>query len=1158
MKPARAISDADARERIRTSLDESLIVEASAGTGKTTVLVKRLVEVLATGRTSIDRIAAVTFTNKAAGEMKLRLREELDQQRQIAEGSRREALEKALEHLEEASIGTIHSFCAQILRERPVEAGVDPGFEELTEQESGRLYRRAFRAWLERRLDEDSPGLRRAFARLSWRDGWDDSSAIDQLQRAGWKLVEWRDYPAPWRRDAFARESEIDTLARMTRDVAALSSRPRRVTDDLYRGLEPARALSAWIEQAEALMGKTVGARDYDALEGRLLKLGRDLKGSRRKGSGEYGGGVAREEVLAQREELIRWIDEFRVRADADLAAMLRAEMQGLLEEYEERKRRQGKLDFVDLLCKVRDLLRDQAVVRTYLQNHFTHLFVDEFQDTDPLQVEILMLLGDNDPGGKLFLVGDPKQSIYKFRRADLALYREVREQLQERGVGFVTLTKSYRSVPNIQQFVNAAFETEMTGSVEDGHAGWAPLERDREEIPGRPSVIVLPAPKPYKMRLAKEALALSFPEAIAAFVAWMVKESGWGYRERDIAVLFRKRNYGKIDLTREVVRALEARGVPHLLAGSKSFHRREEVETLRAALTAIEWPDDELNVFATLKGSLFAIPDEALLLYRQASEELARTTEPGPASPSQFPDTPEGRAGPVRAHRRLYPLHREASKYPEIDEALGLLAELHRGRNHRPFAATVNELLEATRAHAGFLLRPGGQQILANVARIADLARTYETSGGISFRGFVEELAAQADKEEAAEAPVLEEDSDGIRLMTVHSAKGLEFKVVILADPMTGLARSGPEQFVDGDRKLCATELLGCSPWELREHAFEEARRERAEGVRVAYVAATRARDLLVVPAVGDEPFPQEGWLSPLYKAIYPTRANWRKSEPAPGCPEFGASSVLSRPLEYDRLEELSVRPGLIQPEAGTHEVVWWDPSKLKLGEEQNQTLWQDEVLRKTLEEDGGASLAAYRAWREDRERVLREGARPEVEVFLASQATEDPPGEPAAVEFLPAEFLTAMAKPRTVSGKRFGALVHAVLRDVPLDASREAVRKTTELNARVLGAPAEEADAAAEAVETALAHPVFARARSAGRCHREYPLTLRLEDGKMLEGVVDLAFVEDGRWVVVDFKTDADAAERRTQYQRQLRWYAYALTRLTGMESRAVLLGI
>src|SRR5215470_13252972 len=205
-------SDAYARARIRASLDENLIVEASAGTGKTTEMVRRIVEALAVGRAQIHEIAAVTFTHKAAGEMKLQLRQELDEQRQQAEGERRAALEQALERLEEASIGTIHSFCAQILRERPVEANIDPAFEELPEQEAARIYQKAFRSWLERRLNQDSPGLRRAFARLAWRDAWDDSSALEQLQATGWKLVEWRDYPAEWRSDPFSRHEEIDTL----------------------------------------------------------------------------------------------------------------------------------------------------------------------------------------------------------------------------------------------------------------------------------------------------------------------------------------------------------------------------------------------------------------------------------------------------------------------------------------------------------------------------------------------------------------------------------------------------------------------------------------------------------------------------------------------------------------------------------------------------------------------------------------------------------------------------------------------------------------------------------------------------------------------------------------------------------------------------------
>jgi ATP-dependent helicase/nuclease subunit A len=1112
-------ADDDARHRIRTSLDESLIVEASAGTGKTTELVHRIVAVLEHGRARIDSIAAVTFTHKAAGELKLRLREELDKAR-----LRAPALEDALGRLEEAAIGTIHSFCAQILRERPVEAGVDPSFEELNEQESARIYNRAFRAWLEQRLKIESPALRRAFARLAWRDSWDDSPPIEQLQWAGKKLIDWRDYPRPWRRDPFAREEEIDTLVRMLRELIVMSAGPRRVTDALYKTLLPARALGEWIERNEQSR-----PRDYDALEARLLKLGREMR-DLKKGSGAYADGVSREEVVARRDELLRWIHEFRWRADADLAAALREEMSGIVHEYTERKDRAGKLDFVDLLTRVRDLLRERREVREYLQNRFTHIFVDEFQDTDPLQAEILFLLAADEPSecnwkniqptpGKLFLVGDPKQSIYKFRRADIVLYREVRDGLIARGAGLVRLTKSFRALRNIQRFVNAAFESQMTGGPEQGHADWAPLGEHRPDNGAHPSVIVLPVPRPYKTRIAKEAINRSLPDAIAAFIDWLVNHSGWNFRARDIAVLFRRRTQSGSDLTREYARALEARNIDHLLAGSKSFHHREEVETLRAALTAIEWPEDELNVFATLKGSLFAIADETLLAYRHK-------------------------------HKRLHPFHRpEDDCFAPVLEALAILADLHRARNARPFAATVNALLEAARAHAGFLLRPGGNQILANVARVADLARTFEISGGISFRGFVEELAAQAEKEDAAEAPVLEEDSDGVRLMTVHGAKGLEFPVVILADLTANLAAREPDQFVDGARRLCATRLLRCAPRELLDNEPCEAERERAEGIRVAYVAATRAKDLLVVPALGDGPPEFDHWLSPLNKAIYPSRANWRRSTQDPRCPRFGAKSVVERPLEYDGAEEFSVRPGLVQPENGDHQVIWWDPCVLNLNVDPALGLRQKELLA----EDGGASLAAYQRWRDDRAKTLERGARPQFEILLASQAAAAPPGDPmpVAIEF-------AGKVEGRPAGRRFGTLVHAVLRDVPLDADAAWIERLAQSAARSIGAAAEETEAAREAVKAALAHPLLARARAAARVHREYPVILKIDSGRLVDGVIDLAFIEDNSWIVVDFKTSADLSGGRALYERQVQWYAYALATLTQMRASAVLLGI
>src|SRR5258706_8038138 len=237
-----------------------------------------MVTVLDRRLAKIEQIAAVTFAHKATWELKLRLCEELDKARRDAP-----VLEDALGRLEEASIGTIHSFCAQILRERPVEARVDPAFEELSEAQNNRVYLQAFRAWMEKRLGASSPALRRAFARLAWRDSWDSSPPIEQLQWAGRKLVEWRDYPAAWRRDPFEREEEIRSIVTRVGELAALRKNPRRVTDNLFRGLAPPRALATCIVSLDK-----AGARDFDPLESLGLKLGRDLRRDTKKGSGAY------------------------------------------------------------------------------------------------------------------------------------------------------------------------------------------------------------------------------------------------------------------------------------------------------------------------------------------------------------------------------------------------------------------------------------------------------------------------------------------------------------------------------------------------------------------------------------------------------------------------------------------------------------------------------------------------------------------------------------------------------------------------------------------------------------------------------------------------------------------------------------------------------
>src|SRR5262249_28551358 len=219
---------------------------------------------------------------------------------------------------------------------------------------------------------------------------------------------------------------------------------------------------------------------------------------------------------------------------------------------------------------------------------------------------------------GRLFIVGDPKQSIYRFRRADVGIYREVCERLVACGASPVPLTTSFRSVPGIQAFVNAAFTPVMTVDAATLTRSSVPLSPYRPALPGRPAVVALPVPEPYGLRnLSAIKIEQSLPDAVGAFIDWAVNESGWSVRARDICILFRRFMSFGDDMTQPYVRALEARGVPHVLVGGKSFHNREEIETIRAALSAIEWPEDELSVFAALRGALFAIGDEELLEWK-------------------------------------------------------------------------------------------------------------------------------------------------------------------------------------------------------------------------------------------------------------------------------------------------------------------------------------------------------------------------------------------------------------------------------------------------------------------------------------------------------------------------------------------------------------
>ena len=442
------LSDAEARRRIREDFGATLFVEAAAGTGKTTALVGRIVGLIRAGAGTLNRIVAVTFTEKAAGEMKLRLRSEIEKARSKATREERDRLDRALEELELARIGTIHSFCGDLLHERPIEAGIDPLFEVASEEEADEIADSAFEDWFQTILADPPEGVRRVLRRRSGRQ-----SPREQLRSAMQTLREHRDFPAPWRRQTFDRNGAIDDLMTELSALGALAARSSWPDDYLTRNLAE---ISRFIGETTRL--EAVRDRDYDGLESDLRAVARwrswTWKGAQRTTFGNR----SRDEVLALRDQAKANLDAFIEASDADLAPLLHDALQTPIAAYEVLKAKAGRLDFLDLLIKARDLIRDNPAVRGELQRRFSHFFVDEFQDTDPLQAEILLLLAADDPGetdwravrpvpGKLFLVGDPKQSIYRFRRADVALYEEVKERLRRvRGGGAAPHHKLPRS----------------------------------------------------------------------------------------------------------------------------------------------------------------------------------------------------------------------------------------------------------------------------------------------------------------------------------------------------------------------------------------------------------------------------------------------------------------------------------------------------------------------------------------------------------------------------------------------------------------------------------------------------------------------------------------------------------------------------------------
>ncbi len=799
-EPRRPLPDQAARDAIAEDLGTTILVEAAAGTGKTESLVQRMVALVRTGAAPVERISAVTFTIKAAAELSQRFQTRLEQAAREAGPEERPRLEDALARLDAAFVGTIHAFCARLLRERPVEAGVDPGFVEMDQPADTVARQEAWDRYAERLFSEDSPILARLAAL---------GVKLEELRQTFEALSENEDVepaldpetPPP---DFRAARRAVDEF--LERAAAEMPETPSRDGWTEYQeAVRRALRLSAFVTDADPASFVRVA----EVLE-RARDQGKDAGRLRAQFEALVAGGLA-PAILAWREYLYPVLIAIVAPAVRDYAAW---------------RRRNGRLNFQDLLLHARDLLRKNPAVRRAFQERFLPILVDEFQDTDPIQAEILFYLTGSDTAGtdwreltprpgSLFVVGDPKQSIYRFRRADIETYGLVRRRIEKSG-RLLALTTNFRATGRLCDFVNTVFRAELPAEASPEQAAHAALQSSRE--PGGPPVFRL------ETRTATSATDAVIEQdsrrigrAIEAAVADGQRRPG------DFLVLFRTRSF-----MAAYARELEARGLPYELAGGGAFEDSEELRALLCVLAAISDPDDPVPLVAALRGPLFGIDDEALYRHFAAGGRFSfRAALPDPAD-------------------------------PRIAHACQLLAEGEAFAARLPPGAAIARIVESLGWVAAAAARELGDSRAGNLLKALAAARTLSAEG-LDFPAVVRELTRMTHAGYIEEMSAEPGRRDAVRLMTVHGAKGLEAPVVFLADPRADRPKT-PRSWIDrsgGAARgywLVVRETDGFSVIQIARPAGWESMAERekrfedAEKKRLLYVAATRAREMLVV----------------------------------------------------------------------------------------------------------------------------------------------------------------------------------------------------------------------------------------------------------------------------------------------------------------------
>ncbi|MFV0260514.1 MAG: UvrD-helicase domain-containing protein [Acidimicrobiales bacterium] len=1078
-------ADAAARRRVVSSLEESVFVEAGAGSGKTASLVGRIANLVEAG-TAVEHIAAITFTEAAATELRQRVRSELEERGRLRGGTAGRWLVDEAARTDRAAFTTVHGFAYRLLAEHPVEAGLPPGFvvaDEMTSLLAFDEHWREFSTHFGDDPDQLELAHRAAILRLDLARMVDIARRLDDR----WDLLERipTDVPDLHPLDTGPVVAELVGLIELNRYCVSSDDRLAVRISDLAEagrallGLDPLDQLEALADLGGLRVGNAGRKASWTGVEVQEVRV--------------------RVHQVRDRIETLRWV------ASAEVLQRLLALVAGFVAERVAARRAAGELAFHDLLVLARDLLRDHPTVRARLSQQYRRILLDEFQDTDPIQIELAVLLAASDdpacdpavtpwpdlaaavPAGRLTVVGDPKQSIYRFRGADITVYRQTERALDPSPA---RLTTNFRSVPGIVEFVNAAFTALIGDGDGDSQPPFQPLRAHRSPDPDRiePPVVVIGHPHDganVATVRAAEAADVAAVVCRAVEEGWRVRDgSGWRpVRRPDIAVLIPSR----LSLP-SLESAFAAASVPFRPETSSLVYATQEIREVMAGVRAVADPESAIDVVAALRSALFNIGDDELVAWRQVGGRWDYRAPDQPADGAVTPNTVES---PVAA----------------VAAAMAVLRRWHRQRWWTTPSTLVDRIVRERRLRELALVGARPRDRWRRYRFLADQARRFEETTAGDLHRFVAWVEIQSsDLARVVEPIPPEPDDDAVRVLTMHGAKGLEFPMVIVAGAPTEdhTGRAGPQVLFPDDGPVEIKIRSDAATTNYDVHAAVEDVLNLAERVRLQYVATTRARDLLVV--------------SCHHKA---------SKQSAPG----GEAPKQSAPRSSG---------ARLWQAIGDRRELW-------VGFESGSVTRSAGPSVEQLELVGDDLPPARRRWLREAAAAAELSDRTAVTSATALAARLAPVWD-ASSRFGPPEE-DGLAPARGSAGTAIGTAVHAVLQEIDFDRPDGLDRvAAVEANRQAV---ADQAELVAHLARAALDAPALALARRHPHWRELYVAAPVGE--ALVEGFIDLCIDGPDGLVVVDYKTDpvagvVEADAKMAVYRIQAATYALALTEVTG----------